>query len=235
MTDSPPAPSLVTPPTLRLAVFDLDGTLKAARSPYGFVHRALGVEERAAQVFDRYQRGELSYLQWGQEEVRLWRNLPVRQLQAILRAIPYRPGALDFVRRLKAAGVTVALVSAGFDLHVTRCAAELGADIALFNRLGVAGDQLTGEFFGGVDGRNKGILARELRIRFGASRAETLAAGDTPADTQMFTEAAVSIAVDPSDLRVAEAADLLLPDGDWSRAEAMIEELQPGWLPNITR
>ena len=36
--------------TLKLAVFDLDGTLKSVRSPYDFVHRALGMKAQAAQI-----------------------------------------------------------------------------------------------------------------------------------------------------------------------------------------
>lgn len=216
---------------IKLAVFDLDGTLKAVHSPYGFVHRALGVQAQAARIAARYQRGELSYVEWGQQEVELWRDLPVERLMAIIRTIPYWPGAVSFVQRLKAAGVLVALVSAGFDLHVEHCAAELDADLALCNRLGVANGRLTGKFIDRVDNHNKGQLVQGLQLRFGASRAETLAAGDTLADTRMFPHAAVSVAVAPADLAVAEAADLLFADGDWSRAWEMIEAFRPGCLP----
>ncbi len=221
--------------SLRLAVLDLDGTLNTIHSPYSFVHQALGVEEQADRVYARYRRGEITYLQWGQEEVRLWRDVPVEQLQSILRGIPYRPGAVSFLHRLRAAGVTVALVSAGFDLHVMHHAAELGADVAFYNRLGLTNGRLTGEFFGGVDAQNKGRLVRQLQDQFSVSRAETLAAGDTPADIPMFGEAAVSIAVDPVEPEVAQQADMVLPDADWSNAEAMIQELRPGWLPDVTR
>ena len=113
--------------SLRLAVFDLDGTLTPVRSPYDYVHRALGVKAEAAKIKSRYQRGELDYLEWGQEETGLWRSLPVEHLIAITRAIPYWPGVVEFVQRLKDAGVVVAIVSAGFDLHVEQRAAELEA------------------------------------------------------------------------------------------------------------
>ncbi len=217
--------------TLRLAVFDLDGTLKAVRSPYSYVHRALGVERPAAEIFDRYQRGELSYFEWGQEEIALWRGLSVERLQQIVGEIPYYPGAVGFVRQLKTAGVIVVLVSAGFDIHVQRCAVELGADHAVYNGLEVVDGRLTGRFLGGVDGQNKGELVRQLQERYGTSKAETLAAGDTLYDISMFPEAAVSVAVSPSDPAVAEAANLLLPEGDWTGVWGMIERARPGWLP----
>ena len=222
-----------SPPTstLKLAVFDLDGTLKQVTSPYSHVHRALGVHEEAALVLARYRRGELSYEEWGEEEIALWRGLEVARLVDIVSQIPYWPGAQDFVRRLRAAGVTVALVSAGFDVHVRRCAAELGVDHAHYNRLGIEDGRLTGAFWAGVNSHNKGRLVRELQARFGATRAETLVAGDNEHDTTMFPEAAVSIAVAPADPAVAAAADLLLADGDWRPALAMIETARPGWLP----
>ena len=152
-------------------------------------------------------------------------------LIAIVREIPYWPGAVEFVRRLRAAGVTVALISAAFDLHVQPCATELGAEVAFFNGLGVAGGRLTGEFFDGVDGHNKGELLASLQVRFGVEPAETLAAGDTLYDMSMFPRAAVRVAVSPADPAGAEAADLVLPDGDWTQVWEMIQALRPGWLP----
>ncbi len=222
---------LSRPEKLGLAAFDLDGTLVAVPSPYGYVHRALGVQAKAAEIKALYLRGDLTYLEWGQAEIGLWRDLPVARLQQIVRSIPYWPGAYDFVRRLKSAGVVVALVSAGFDVHVKRCATELEVDVAYCNRLGVANGRLTGEYFVEVDSHNKGSLLRELQVRFGLSRTQTLAAGDTLHDTQMFPDAAISVAVAPLEDGVAEAADLLLADGDWSKSWGMIENCRPGWLP----
>lgn len=217
----------------KLAIFDLDGTLKAVRSPYGHVHRALGVEDRANLVYNRFRLGELSYSQWGQEEIGLWRGLPVKQLKEILSAIPYWPGAVDFIGRLRSAGVLVALVSAGFDVHVKQCADELEVDLAIYNQLGIVDGVLTGEFITNVDGYNKGDLVKELQARFGIRREETLAAGDTIHDVPMFSEAAVSISVFPAEPPVADAATLALVDNDWRNAWELIENFKPGWLPDL--
>lgn len=218
---------------LKLAVFDLDGTLKQVPSPYSYVHHALGVHEEAARILARYRSGELSYVQWGEEEIALWRGLEVTRLVEIVSEIPYWPGAQEFVGRLKAAGVCVALVSAGFDVHVRRCAEELGVDHAYYNQLVIDDGRLTGGFMAGVNSHNKGDLVRELQGRFGATRAETLVAGDIDQDTTMFPEAALSIAVAPADPSVGEAADLLLADGDWRPIWERIEAVRPGWLPAI--
>jgi phosphoserine phosphatase len=217
---------------LKLAVFDLDGTLTQVPSPYRHVHHALGVQQQAERILARYRSGELSYTQWGAEEIALWQGLEVARLIEIVSEIPYRPGALEFVGRLKGGGVAVALVSAGFDVHVRRCAAQLDVDHAFFNRLGVEDGRLTGRFWAGVNSHNKGELVRELQARFGASQAETLVAGDNEHDATMFPEAAVRIAVAPSDQVVAAAADLVLADGDWRPVWATIAAARPGWLPD---
>jgi HAD superfamily PSPase-like hydrolase len=217
----------------KLAIFDLDGTLKAVTSPYGHVHQALGVKEKAAKVYERYRKGELTYDQWGKQEIALWQDLSISRLREILSTIPYWPGALEFIRRLKANDVRVALVSAGFDVHVQDCARELDVDFAYFNRLGVSNGILTGEFFTNVDGHNKGQLVQELQTRFNARRKETLVAGDTINDIPMFPEAAVSIAVYPTDETVVDAASLSLPDNDWNNAWGLIEAFKPGWLPEL--
>jgi len=226
--ESPLTPSA----TLKLAVFDLDGTLKAIRSPYSFVHQALGVNAEAERIFARYQRGDLTYYEWGQEEIALWRDLPVAELTHIISSIPYFPGAKRFVGRLKAAGVKIVVLSAGFDVHVAHWAADLQSDFFFANQLGVADGRLTGRFHGGVDGHSKGDLLRDVQARFGVTREETLAAGDTMHDVPMFPEAALTMAVAPSDPDVTQAADLLLPDGDWTGAWQMIQAHKPGWLPH---
>lgn len=216
---------------LKLAVFDLDGTLKQVQSPYSHVHRALGVTEQAETIAARYRRGELDYMQWGQQEIALWRDLPVDRLQAIIATIPYWPGAREFVGQLKASGVRVAIISAGFDVHVRHWAQDLGADQALYNRLQVENGHLTGRFIAAVDGKNKGELVRELQQQWQISPAETLAAGDTWQDTYMFQQAALAIAVAPDDPAVAQKADIHLADGDWRPLWGKIEQLRPGWLP----
>ncbi len=82
-----------------------------------------------------------------------------------------------------------------------------------------------------MDSHNKGELLASLQARFGVGPAETLTAGDTLYDMSMFPRAAISIAVSPAEPAVAEAADLVLPDGDWSQVWATIQVLRPGWLP----
>lgn len=216
---------------LRLAVFDLDGTLKAVRSPFHHVSEALGVRVQAENIFLRFQRGEIAYQDWGKLEVALWEGTPEWRLLQILHTIPYRPGAMEFVHRLKAGDVTIVLISAAFEQHVQPSAQELEAEFVC-NSIGIADGLLTGDFVSQIDGRNKGKIINDLQTRFGISRDETLSAGDTAGDISMFSESAISIAVDPECLEVEQAASLLLPGNDWRQAWELIDALRPGWLPS---
>jgi phosphoserine phosphatase len=215
---------------LRLAVFDLDGTLKAVRSPFRYVSESLGLQAQAESIFVRFQRGEIAYQDWGKLEVALWQGTPEWRLIQILHTIPYRPGAVEFVRRLKSGGVIIVLISAAFRQHVEPSAEELAAEFVC-NSIGVADGLLTGDFSSRIDGRNKGKIINDLQTRFGISQDETLTAGDTAGDISMFSESAISIAVDPESLEIVQAASLLLPENDWRQAWELIDALRPGWLP----
>ena len=64
-TTGKPDSSRRTPKTrrrrLRLAVLDVDGTLKQAESPYGYLHRRLGVADLAAPNRALALAGQISY------------------------------------------------------------------------------------------------------------------------------------------------------------------------------
>lgn len=216
--------------TLRLAIFDLDGTLTAIRSPFRFISKALGVEKEAKRIYQGFLNGEIAYEDWGMLEVALWRGLPESQFIEILRTIPYRPGALDFVQYLKNMGVIVALVSAGFEQHVKARASELNAIPYKFTQVEVLNGSLTGIFISNLNKQSKRDLVIELQNQYSAGPEETLAAGDSLGDIAMFLDVGFSIAVDPETPEVSKAASIVLPNNNWKYALKIIKDNRPSWL-----
>ncbi|MCX7668714.1 MAG: HAD-IB family phosphatase, partial [Anaerolineae bacterium] len=102
---------------LRLAVLDVDGTLKRAESPYQYLHERLGVRHLAAAHRAMALAGQISYGEWLRRDAALWAGQPVEHIRQLLAQNPYLPGAPELLRALKRAGVIVALVSAGFTLN----------------------------------------------------------------------------------------------------------------------
>jgi phosphoserine phosphatase len=198
---------------LRLAVLDVDGTLKEAESPYQFLHRRLGVAHLAAENRELALSGRISYGEWLRRDVALWRGRRVADICDFLGQNPYLPGAPEFLRSLKAGGVRVALVTAGFTFNTEPIVAEFGIDYVLANELAQENGILTGLAINHVPEGGKAAFACELRERLGVSVEETLAAGDTAGDLELFDCAGVRIAVNPRSEELARRADVVLaPD-----------------------
>ncbi len=201
-------------PRLRLAILDVDGTLKQAESPYQYLHEKLGVSALAAEHRELALARRISYAEWLYRDVRLWAGVPAARLRELLAANPYVPGAPELLRELKLAGVTVALVSAGFTLNTDPLVAEFGLDFALANELNVGSDGcLDGTAVTRVAEGSKAACARDLIARLDVPVEQVVAAGDTSGDLELFDCARLRLAVNPrSEALRARAHVVFEPD-----------------------
>ncbi len=203
---------------LKLAVFDLDGTLKQAPDPYVYLHERLGTLEAAEEFTAKGLSGEIPYDEWLRLDTGLWTGTPRSVLVGHLHENPYLPGARETVAALKAAGVTVAIISSGLLLHAQMVAEELGIGPVIGNELFFDGEEDDAVANGRVTthcsyGAKRPIL-EQMQAQLRVTPAETLAVGDTRSDLGLFELAAVRVAVNPNHPQVAAAADIVLADGD---------------------
>jgi phosphoserine phosphatase len=207
---------------IRLAFFDVDGTLKAERDPYVYLHRRLGTEEKSLPHLEMFKRGEIDYDEWGQLDAQLWSGQEVVHVTRLLAEIPWMPGTRQVVAPLRQRGVKIVLVSSGLDLHVKGVAAEIGAAFFFANQLCVADGHLTGELRVVVPEWGKGKIVGEVMAQAGASAAECIAVGDGLSDVDMFRRVGWSVAVAPDDDSVRQAASLTLDTADLSPLAPML-------------
>ena len=201
---------------LRLAVFDLDGTLKEAFSPWRYLHVALGFEKEADEYRARFLAREIDYVEWARLDTALWKGQPLAKVETIFRNNAYRPGVHELFQWLQRRMVRTAIVSTGLDVQVRQVASELGVWRSACNELVVEGGHLTGEALIHVTEHSKGEVMARLRAEASALPAECLAVGDGPADVQLFAQAGLSVAVCPRDDQVRGAADVVVEGGDLS-------------------
>lgn len=209
---------------LRLAVFDLDGTLKEASSPWRYLHQALGVEEQAAPYRARFLAGEIDYPEWARLDAALWKGVELARVEAIFGTNAYRPGVHALFSLLQRNGVRTAIVSTGLKVHVRQVATELGVWRTVSNQLLVRDGRLTGEVAVHITEYTKGQAMSRLREEAGARPEECLAVGDGPADVDLFAQAALAVAVCPRDERVRQAAHFVVEDGDLTSIIPLLEQ-----------
>ncbi len=220
---------------LRLAVFDLDGTLKEANDPYVYLHRHLGTEEASAVFTTRGLSGEIPYEEWLRLDVSLWTGTPRATLERFLRKNPYLPGARETIAALVEHGVRVSIITTGPLFHAQMVAADLGIGPVFGNEVLFSGNGpaaiVNGQVRAHIDLQGKGKVLAALQAELGISPAETIATGDGITDLPLFQLAAVAVAVCPSHPDVAAAADIVLSEKDLRPLLAQVQRFAPQLWP----
>ena len=216
---------------LRLAIFDLDGTLKQARDPYVYLHERLGTWEASQPFFAQGMAGKLAYEEWLRLDVALWKGVSRARMEALFRENPYLPGARETVHALKQAGVWIAVISTGMNVHAEQVQAELGIDRIVCNEIVFQQGLATGEARSHIPEKGKGPIVVQLQAELGVAPEDCLAVGDTRSDVDMFTRVRVGIAVNPSSDEVRIAADLVLEEPDLGPLLPRLQEHVPALIP----
>ena len=199
-------------PKLKLAAFDMDGTLTSVRSSWEYLHQRLGIwEGQAAKYQDRFLAGEISYEEFCKLDAAMWKGMALEQVAAILEEIPVHKSAGELITVITEMGARPALISTGLKILADRLAGKMNFNFHLANELIHRQGIMTGEIVVHVSthppGKTKGALIRDLMDQAGASRRVTVAIGDSAGDMDMFLEAGLAIAVNPkaSDLKLLRA------------------------------
>lgn len=197
IADQPPA----------LVVMDVDSTL----IPVEVIERIAahaGVEAEVEAITTAAMRGELEFSESLVRRVRMLEGVSQSVLAELGESIPFSPGALELIDAAHHAGATVGVVSGGFHEIVDALVARSGVDLAIANRLEVAGGTLTGATIGEiVDGKVKERTLGEWRAQFGGP---TAAIGDGANDLGMVKAADLGLAYCAKPI-LAKAADAAIP------------------------
>jgi len=205
---------------LRLAAFDMDGTLVDVASSWAAVHAHFG--ERNSEGLRRFLANEIDDEEFIRTDIEIWHRhsprLDVQELEGILADVPLMPGAERLVRGLRARGARTAIVSGGIDLLARRVARELGIDVALANGFRVTSEgRLTGEGIVRVPVHGKEGVLEQLQRQLGIAPAETAAVGNSEIDVGLFRRSRLGVAFLPADDAVRQHAHRVVAERDLER------------------
>lgn len=206
-----------------LLVSDVDSTF-LTQEVIELVADHAGVRAEVEEITTAAMRGELDFAASLRARVALLEGLDESVLAQVRSSLVPTPGALELVRRAKAAGWATALVSGGFHEVIDSLAAEAGIDHVRANRFEIAEGRLTGKVSGPIiDGAAKRATLEELAERHGVPVARIVAMGDGANDREMLAAAGTGIAFRAKPA-LREVADVVLDGASlldaWPHLEA---------------
>lgn len=226
LRDGPALPPLAH---FKLAAFDMDSTLIGIEC-IDEIAALAGKGQEVAAITEAAMRGEITDFRDSlRRRLALLAGVPATVLDRVLaERLTFNPGARELCAAMKAAGLTLVLVSGGFTFFTRFVAAELGMDFVRSNELEIEGGALTGRVvmqdWGDIcDGEQKRLMLLDCCARIGCSPQQAIAVGDGANDLPMMAAAGLSVAYHAKP-KVREQARIAINDGGLDR---LLELLRP--------
>lgn len=199
-----------------LCVFDLDQTLLDGRTLLHLGQRLDLVGEIQA-IWAQSRDDELAAgAPESRQLARLFRGVPVSELESACREMPLRNGAPSAVRSLKRMGFLVGVVSASYTVATQAVSRRLGMDLHAGAALEVAEGRLTGTLSPSLHGGAcRRFICKESVLDAWAkstSAPVTVGVGDGANDECLLRRADLAIAVEPAHPKARAAAKHVVSD-----------------------
>ena len=176
---------------IRLASFDMDGTVLEHNSSWVAIHRHFGTEHEGAASLRLYTEGKIDYREFMRRDISSWpKGVTKGEIAGVLSGYKLRREAPKVFEELRGRGIKTALVTSGIDMLAKDVAQNLGIDYWLANGLQFdRRGKLLPHGIGRVDPTRKDVAYGRLLSKIGIPARETLAVGDTIYDLAFLKSA----------------------------------------------
>ncbi len=176
---------------IKLASFDMDGTVLEHNSSWVAIHRHFGTEHQGAASLRLYTEGKIDYREFMKRDIASWpRGVTKDEVAKILSGYSLRRETPKVFDELRARGIETALVTSGIDMLARDVAEKLGIDHWVANGLKFDGNGvLLPKGVGRVDPTRKDLAYRKLLSRLRIPARDTIAVGDTVYDLAFLKSA----------------------------------------------
>ncbi|RLV01395.1 hydrolase [Streptomyces griseocarneus] len=178
----------------RLHLFDMDGTLMHGSAAAVEISRQLGLEREIAELERAFASRELTPPRFAVLVCELWADLTEKHITAAFEGAPWLDGIEEVWADIRARGERCAVISLSPNFFVDRLLAW-GADATHGSHWPAPPFREPIDPAKILSAGAKVRVADELCARYGLSRADCVAYGDSMSDTELFAAVPVSVAV----------------------------------------
>ncbi|MEM1361136.1 MAG: HAD-IB family phosphatase [Pseudomonadota bacterium] len=178
--------------TQKLLLLDMDGVIYQGSNFWLDLHRAMGTEDFALDLWDRMSVSD--YVELSERTAACWKG---RSAAPYLQMVADRQptwGIKKLLQQAHSQGLYLVVVSSGSWRLAVRAKADYGIHEIHANRLGISN---SGHFDGSVDVQvddaRKDVTVRRIQARLGISPESTMVIGDSRSDIPMVNLAAHSV------------------------------------------
>ena len=192
----------------------MDGTLTKHSSVWWRLHQHFGTTDEGKLYYDQYFAGEINYDTWADLDAGLWKGESLEEVMKVVEATQLTLGAKEAIKTLKDHDLKTAILSGGLDVMANDIGRRVGIDYVLTNILRHKDRILTGEVENLVAWGGKADVVRQINKHFEIPLEKTAFVGDGRNDMSVFKVVGLSIAYNPEDQDVADAANFVVRDDD---------------------
>ena len=214
----------MTKTPLKLAIFDIDGTLRRVRDPWIHLHNHLGVADLAKDFPARWQEGEISYDEWAELDAALWRGYSRGNIVEALELNPFRAGARELVDWFNSRSIPCVGISSGLSVFNEVTAEELNIKEIISNELQFEGNICNGKITIQVNEENKGRVMDKILQLYRTAEEQVVAFGDGTADIPLLQKAGLGVAICPSSEMVSFSAGHVVGEEPIDRVLPFVEK-----------
>jgi phosphoserine phosphatase len=191
---------------IKLATFDLDGTLITGTTTTLFLAQKLGFKQWTPEFEADWKKGLYNNnFQVAREIARQFQGVSLDTVHGLYPGVPRIANIGPTITALKKRGIVVLLGSITWSFFVELYAAEYGFDSCCGTKMKITDNILTGEIENYCTNQDKLQFFLTACREHGISLSETIAIGDSLSDHPIFKEAGKSIALnaDPATKKIA--------------------------------
>ena len=202
---------------IRLAAFDMDGTVLEHNGSWVALHNHFGTQKQGEASLKLYTEGKIDYREFMRRDIGAWPKGVTRgEIEEVLAGYRIRKEAPEVFEELRKRGIRTALVTSGIDTLAKDVAKELGIDHWLanglrFDRNGV----LLPVGVGRVDPTRKDLAFKRLLEKLAVPAKRTIAVGDTIYDLAFLKSAGLGFMLahttrvpDPEIIHIGKLTDI---------------------------